>query len=91
MQERSVFVDPTTVHRGAIRMLPVLAAVWLRTRALPAPIVCKGLCSPCAHDREASAALVLAMVRMRGQPRNAGQQGLTDQAQAVLAAQFSVQ
>ena len=32
MQERGVFVDHATVHRWAIRMLPVLAAVFRRRK-----------------------------------------------------------
>src|ERR1035437_5021012 len=32
MQERGVFVDHTTVHRWAIKMLPVLAAVFRRRK-----------------------------------------------------------
>ena len=32
MQERGVFVEPTTVHRWAIKMLPVLAAVFRRRK-----------------------------------------------------------
>ena len=32
MQERGVFVDHATVHRWAIKMLPVLAAVFQRRK-----------------------------------------------------------
>src|SRR5674536_10378 len=32
MQERGVFVEHTTVHRWAIKMLPVLAAVFRRRK-----------------------------------------------------------
>src|SRR2546428_3929328 len=32
MQERGVFVDHATVHRGAIKMMPVLAAVFRRRK-----------------------------------------------------------
>src|ERR1035437_8573799 len=32
MQERGVFVDHTTVHRWAIKMLPLLAAVFRRRK-----------------------------------------------------------
>ena len=32
MQERGVFVDHTTVHRSAIKMLPVLAAVFRKRK-----------------------------------------------------------
>jgi transposase-like protein len=35
MQERGVFVDHTTVHRWAMKMLPVLASVFRRRKHPP--------------------------------------------------------
>ena len=35
MQERGVFVDHSTVHRWAMKVLPVLAAVFRRRRLSP--------------------------------------------------------
>ena len=34
MQERGVFVDHSTVHRWAMKMLPVLTAVFRRSRRI---------------------------------------------------------
>jgi hypothetical protein len=46
MQERGVFVDHSTVHRWALKILPVMALIFRRRKGSPARFVSKPATSP---------------------------------------------